>query len=243
MMPGRTMLRGGVRAGLVLLGGLCLLPSLQASGETPVEMHLALLAQAWGPETPERLEHFLEVRESISHLVFDRRYQIGIQQWALREAGTMPSFGPALFGVLSMRRETDQRLAERGLTMSDFLRMTILVYGRWLRAVREGPPPEVDVIRALQELEVGLERHLANNPPEKAGDLERLEQRLLAVRHQLRFLRPYNMDEAFKKRVLERIDPATRRWLEEHRERIEAVDFRYFDTAPPAREKTKKKET
>ncbi len=237
--PGARTALAGLAAILVCWA----MPVLAADPASPTDAQIELLATAWGPESPENLEHFLEVREGISHFVFDRRYQIGIQQWALREAGTMPSFGPALFGVLSMRRETDKLLEERGLTMRDFLRMTILVYGRWLRATREGPPPEVDVIRALQELQVGIERHLANNPPEKDGDRERLVQRLAAVKHQLRFLRPYNMDDDFKKRVLERIDPATRKWLEEHRERIEKVDFRYFDTAPPARDRPQKKAT
>jgi hypothetical protein len=44
-----------------------------------------------------------------------------------------------------------------------------------------------------------------------------------------------------KKATLEAIDPATRGWLEAHRKQVEALDWLYFDTAPPPRSEPKKK--
>ena len=227
--------------GLLLLWGL--IAALLAGGfavatpgeDDPVAKYRILLRTAWGPESPENLEKFLEIRQALSKYVFDDRYQNGIQQWALREAGTMPSFGPALFGVISMRRKTDEMLKERGLEMKDFQRMTMLVYGRWLRAVREDPPPENELSRALLELEAGLERHLEHNPPEESKKRAKLADRLAAVKHQLEYLRPFVMDQGTKRQVLARIDAGTRDWLEGHREQIESLDFRFFDTAPPPR--------
>lgn len=232
----RRLLAWGLAAALLAGGSVMAAPGK----DELVSRYRVLLRTAWGPETPENLEKFLEIRQALSKLVFDSRYQNGIQQWALREAGTMPSFGPALFGVISMRRETDGMLKERDLQMSDFQRMTMLVYGRWLRAVRDEPPAENKLLRALLELEVGLERHLERNPPEEAKERAKLEDRLAAVKHQLEYLRPFVMDEEMKKQVLARIDAGTREWLEAHREQIESLDFRFFDTAPPPRPRARK---
>ncbi len=199
--------------------------------EDPTEHFFWSLERAWGPESPETLEKYLEVREALQPIY--EQYEEGIQQWALRELGTKPTFGPSLLGMLRMRRERDRLLEEKGLTLPDWERLTILVYGRWLRAVRPDPPPEKRLVRILGELEIGLERHLRNNPPEDPREKKRLEERLAAVRHQRRCLVPFG--EMDKEKVLARIDPATRKWLEEHRDRIEAVDFRLLDTAPPPR--------
>ncbi len=231
-MTGRALALPLALALAVLLAGCGSGPGPEP--EDPTEHFFWSLDRAWGPESPETLEKYLEVREALAPIY--RQYEEGIQQWALRELGTRPTFGPSLLGMLRMRRERDRLLQEKGLSLPDWERLTILVYGRWLRAVRPDPPPEKRLVRVLGELEVGLARHLRNNPPEDPRERARLRERLAAVRHQRRCLAPFG--EMDKAAVLARIDPATRKWLEDHRERIEAVDFRLLDTAPPPRKKS-----
>lgn len=201
---------------------------------SPREEYFQLLDRAWGPEPPEKLEAFLVVREELRPIF--ERYHDGIIQWSLREAGTRPMFSAALFGVFKFRRELDQLLQEKVIDFDDYRRLSILVYGRWLRAVRDEVPPERHVARALQELDVGIERHLAHNPPATERERQALEERLAAVRHHLACVKHFAFSEADKREVIERIDPQTSAWLEQHRDRVEALDFGVFDTAPPSRE-------
>jgi hypothetical protein len=207
--------------------------------DDPVARHEALAAVAWGPESPEELTKYLECRSALKE-TYDNHQDV-IQNWALREAATGRVFGPALLGVVTMRKNVDTEAAKRGLTFDDFQRMTILVYGRWLRASRPGPVPEAGVVRTLKEMEVGLTRQLALAAAsgDVSIDTAALQARLDSVRHQARFLEPYaTMD---RKATLGAIDPATRTWLEEHRQEIEALDWIYFDTAPPPRSEPRKK--
>jgi hypothetical protein len=229
-----------MRASILLLLALfvlgaagCAAPA-EADGdlpEDPSERHLALLHRAWGPESPETLEHYLATREQIVDRY--RKFEHGLRQLALREASTQPLFGPALLGAGMLRKDLENALEERGLTFADYQRLTMLVYGRWLRAVRDQPLPERRVVRVLQELEAALERRLERNPPEAPEERAQLENRLASVRHQKRFVSEYIRYEPVE--VLERIDPATRSWLEEHRARIEDLDFGLFDTMAPPR--------
>lgn len=232
-----------LRVGLVFAAAVAPVQALaQAEGspsgdgtaeKTAAERYEEWLAGAWGPAPPEKLEAFLEVREAL--LPIFEKYSDGIVQWALREAGTQPMFGPGLMGVFRMRREIDDQLADKPIDFADYRQLTILVYGRWLRSVREDAPPERAVARALKELEVGLSRQLENNPPEDEDQRSRISDRLDAVRHHLRFIRHFAFSEEDKREILERIDPQTREWLSAHRERIESLDFGVFDTAPPSR--------
>jgi hypothetical protein len=241
-----TMLRAA-RSLLVFLKiatAVCALPALaqpepdgagDGSARIPAsEKYQKLLGAAWGPEPESRLEAYLEIREELKPIF--ERYAEGIVQWSLREAGTRPMFAPALMGVFRIRRTIDEQVEQRSLDFEDYQRLTVLVYGRWLRAVRESTPPERAVARALQELEVGLTRQLQNNPPEDPREREQISDRLEAVRHHLRFVRHFAFSETDKQKVLDRIDPGTREWLEANRERIESLDFGVFDTAPPPRE-------
>lgn len=207
--------------------------------DDPVARHEAIAAAAWGPESPEALQKYFESRRALKATYDD--YEDGIQNWALREAATGRVFGPTLIGVASMRKRVDDEAARRGLTFDDFQRMTILIYGRWLRASRPGPVPEEGVVRTLKEMEVGLTRQLALAAA--SGDISidtaALQARIDSIRHQVKFLEPYaTMD---KKATLDAIDPATRAWLEEHRKEVEDLDWLYFDTAPPPRSEPKKK--
>jgi hypothetical protein len=231
--------------GLLIAAGVGTAPVVAQTGadatadasaqKPPAEKYRALLDEAWGPEPPHQLESYLEIREEL--LPIFKKYADGIVQWSLREAGTRPMFAPALLGVYRIRARIDEMVEERSLDFEDYRRMTILVYGRWLRAARESAPPERAVARALQELEVGLARRLDNNPPEDERERHQVADRLEAVRHHLRFIRHFAFSEEDKQKVLERIDPETREWLEAHRERIESYDFGVFDTAPPSRER------
>lgn len=204
----------------------------------PVARHEAIAATAWGPESAEALQAFLESKRALKPTYDD--YEDGIQNWSLREAATGRVFGPSLIGVVSMRKRLDDEAAKRGLTFDDFQRLTILVYGRWLRASRPGPVPEEGVVRTLKEMEVGLTRQLAlaSSSDDISIDIAAIRSRLDSIRHQLRFLEPYaTMD---KEATLAAIDPATRSWLEQHRQEVEALDWRFFDTAPPPRPDPKK---
>ncbi len=208
-------------------------PSLATENPEVSQDYRVILDEAWGPETPDTLEKFLEVREGL--LPIYEQHEMPIQQWALREAATAPTLGPSLFAVFNMAKKVRSLSSERGLSYGDFLRLTYLVYGRWLRATKDEPQQEVFLLRALRELEVGLDRHITNNPPEDEAELAKLVVRLASVRHQIDFLRPFAFTD--KARVLARIDAKTRAWLEANRARIEKVDFRFFDTAPPPRDK------
>ena len=156
--------------------------------DDPVARHEALAAVAWGPESPEELTKYLECRSALKE-TYDNHQDV-IQNWALREAATGRVFGPALLGVVTMRKNVDTEAAKRGLTFDDFQRMTILVYGRWLRASRPGPVPEAGVVRTLKEMEVGLTRQLALAAAsgDVSIDTAALQARLDSVRHQARFL-------------------------------------------------------
>ncbi len=224
-----------VIGGLLAVGfALALVAPAFATADPKTEEDFrALIRAAWGPEKPEVLEHFLEIREGL--LPTYTKYEMPIQQWALREAGTAPTIGPSLLAIFSLAKKVRDLGAERNMGYGDYQRLTYLVYGRWLRAVREGEPREFFLIRALRELEQGITRHLANNPPEEPEELEELETRLASVRHQIEFLRPFAFRN--KQAVLDHIDPETRAWLEAHRERIEKLDFHFFDTAPPPRDR------
>ncbi|GAB4224219.1 MAG: hypothetical protein Kow0062_25620 [Acidobacteriota bacterium] len=192
-----------------------------------------LLRRAWGPEPPDVLERYLAVREQIAPRF--RKYETGLTQMALREASSRAMFGKAVLGAALMRKDLDRALEQAGLTFADWERLTILVYGRWLRAVRGTDPPERRVARILQELEVAIARHLENAPPADPDERRALEDRLASVRHQLRFTAPFALLDP--ERTLAAIDPDTRRWLEEHRERIESLDFGVFDTMAPPRDR------
>lgn len=202
--------------------------------ENPVARHEALLNQAWGPESAQDLQKYLDLRRELKD-TYDQ-FQDGIQQWSLREAGTAPLFGPAVLGVMNLRRRLDELLPKYGLTFEDYQRLTFLVYGRWVRAVADDPPPERRILRSLREMEIGVERTLAHNPPENETERLALENRLASIRHQARCVEPFGrMDKAA---TLERIDPETRVWMDEHREEIQKLSFGYFDTAAPPREET-----
>lgn len=234
-MSRRLILLTAALAGTVGAGCGALAPRLP---DDPVARREAIAAGAWGPESPEALQQYLESRRALKATY--ENYQDGIQTWALREAATGRVFGPALIGVASMRRKVEDEAARRGLTPDDFQRMTILVYGRWLRASRPGPVPEAGVVRTLKEMEVGLARQLAlaAASDDVSIDTAALQGRLDSIRHQAKFLEPYaTMD---KKATLEAIDPATKSWLEQHRAEIENLDWLFFDTAPPPRPEPKK---
>jgi hypothetical protein len=207
--------------------------------DDPTARHEAIARAAWGPESPETLQKYLESRAALDPIY--RNYEDGIQNWALREAATGRVFGPTLIGVASMRKRIDDEAGQRGLTFDDYQRLTILVYGRWLRATRDPPVPEERVVRTLKEIEVGLARQLENaaHSDDVSIDTAALEARLASVRHQAKYLEPYaTMD---RQATLDAIDPATRAWLGEHRAEIEKLDWAYFDTVPPPRAEEKKK--
>lgn len=207
----------------------------EPSAEDPVARHKWLFAKAWGPESPEVLASYLEVRKTIAPRF--HQYEDGLRQYALREVSTQAIFGPAMLGATLMRRDLERALEEHGLTFTDYQRLTILVYGRYLRASRAEAVPETRLVRVLQELEIALSRRLANNSPQSDTERQGLEERLASVSHQRLFLSPYAAMN--KERVLARIDPATKAWLDERRADIEALDFDIFDTLVPPREATK----
>lgn len=187
--------------------------------------------RAWGPESPETLQKYLEVRQALKPVYAANAD--GLEQHSLREASTRPILIAALKGLLDMRRQADTQVEARGLTLEDYQRLTILVYGRWLRAVRSQDPPEKRLTRVLQELEVAVSRRLERNPPVAANELKGEQARLASIRHQLRFVAPYGI--ADKTATLARLDTATKAWLEQHRAEIQECDFRLFDTAAPER--------
>lgn len=192
---------------------------------------LTLMSRAWGPESPDTLQKYLEVRQALKPIYVANAD--GLEQHSLREASTRPILLAALKGLLDMRREADTQLAARGLTMDDYQRLTILVYGRWLRAVRPEDPPEKRLTRVLQELEVAVSRRLEHSPPGSPNELKGEQERLASIRHQLRFVAPYGI--ADKTATLARLDTNTKTWLEEHRAQIQECDFKLFDTAAPER--------
>lgn len=200
-------------------------------GPNEAEMRRDLLREAWGPESPETLQTYLDIRRAVESRF--REHEDAITQLALRNAATRPVIGKAILGAGLLRGDIERELKEVGWTYSDFVRLNALVYGRWLRAVREGDPPEKRVVRVLSELQLGLRRQLDNNPPDNSRDLQSLRDELSSVEHQIEFLVPFaEMDKAV---VLETIDEPTKAWLSEHREEIEELDFGYFDTVPPPR--------
>lgn len=210
----------------------------KGSGSLPKDLtarHFALLDQAWGPESPETLQRFLEVRKEMKD--YYDRYREGIQQWALREASTTPTYGQTVLGLMAMRQRVDEVLPQHQLTFDDFQRLTFLVYGRWLRAVQEGPPPERRVLRILREMEIGVDRTLAQNPPANPKELSVLETRLASIRHQAKCIEPFGRMDKLK--TLDRLDPDTKIWLEAHRQEVEELSFGFFDTAAPPREEEK----
>jgi hypothetical protein len=196
-----------------------------------IQHTLMLMNRAWGPESPDTLQKYLEVRQALKPVYAANAD--GLEQHSLREASTRPILIAALKGLLDMRREADAQLATRGLTMDDYLRLTILVYGRWLRAVRSEDPPEKRVTRVLQELEVAVSRRLEHSTPGSPNELKGEQDRLASIRHQLRFVAPYGI--ADKTATLARLDTATKTWLEQHQAEIQECDFRLFDTAAPER--------
>lgn len=219
------------------LGAAACRPSGPPADEDPARRTARLMATAWGPESPAALEKYLAIRKELKP-IYDR-YQEGVVQWSLREAATRPSLTVALFGVMQLRRTLDEQLKKTGLTDEDYARMTMVVYGRWLRAVRTEDPPEKRPTRALQELAIGLERHLANNPPADEAERKKLEDHLAAVKFQVRYVAPYGLMD--KAQTLAKLDKATVSWLEQHRADVEAVDMRLFDTAAPPRQRAEKK--
>ncbi len=210
-------------------------PGAWADEESQVEHVRGLLEEAWGPEEPETLERYLEVRQALKPIFDDKKKRRALEQWALREVSTQGGLVHSIFTTLQARNELEAALSAQSLDFPTYQRLTILVYGRWLRAVREEPAPEIRICVMLQELEIGLARQLANNPPEEGRELNDLTERLAAVRHQLAFTKPFALRD--KAQVLEAIDADTRVWLEQHREAIEECDFGVFDTAAPARER------
>ncbi|RMG47543.1 MAG: hypothetical protein D6718_03425 [Acidobacteria bacterium] len=223
----------GVRRALALAAALA--AGAAVAGESPAELQSRLIDASFDPAAPEELEKFLEIRKALQP--YYKEHSFDLTQWALREAGTIPMWG-SLLRVTVMRKKLDELLEQHGLSFEQYMRLTFLVYGRWLRAVSDRPSPEAKLVRELAELAVGLQRHLANNPPEDPKARDRLQERLAAVRHQIAFVAPFAYETAAqKKAVLDRLDPATVAWLEEHREEIERCDFGVFDTAPPPRDK------
>jgi hypothetical protein len=207
------------------------------AAESPRTRSARLFETAWGPESPDALGKYLEVRRALKP-VFDRNAEAATQ-WAMREAGTRPLLLPSLFGVAQLRRTLDESLAKTGLSNDDYMRMTLLVYGRWLRSVRDEKPPEANVLRVLQEIALGTERHLAAHPPADAVEREKLSERLESARFQARYVAP--IATADRAATLARIDKPTAQWLEAHRKEIEDLDFGLFDTAAPPRDRPEKK--
>ncbi|MFN7964500.1 MAG: hypothetical protein U0V87_02285 [Acidobacteriota bacterium] len=196
---------------------------------------LVLMEQAWGPESADTLQKFLKVRQELKP-VFEANAE-AIEQHSLREASTRPLLIGAIKGLFELRRVVDSELKTQGLTMDDYQRLTILVYGRWLRSVRTEDPPEKRITRVLQELEVAVSRRVANDlfgsPKEKQSE----QDRLASIRHQLQFVAAFGL--ADKSATLARIDGPTKSWLEQHRKEIEDADFGLFDTAAPERTRPK----
>lgn len=230
----RGLLVAGVLLAIAVPAGRAAGPRDAAPRSNVAAHYVELLDRAWGPEPPERLAQFLEARRAIQPVY--ARYRDGIAQWALREASTRPLGYASIIGVLELRKALDAELARLGLSEDDYTRLAMLVYGRWLRAVRTEPAPEVHLLRSLQEIGVGLERQLKNHPPDDAATRAKLEDRLASVRFQARHVAVFALPA--KAEVLARIDGATRQWLEAHRAEVEAVDFDLFDTAAPPRPKS-----
>lgn len=230
MLVDRSSRAGRLAIALALVAGSlhCGPPPLPAD---PVSRYEALLNQAWGPESPAVLDKYLAVRKALQPKY--QQFEEAMTQHSLRELSTRPLIGAALFALVTMRRDADKLLKEQQLSFDDYQRLTILVYGRWLRATRQEDPPEKRMVRSLQELQVALERRLANQPPTDADALNGLNERIASVRHQLHFTIPFGLMD--KSATLAAIDPGTRNWLDEHRQEIEALDFRLFDTATPER--------
>jgi len=195
-----------------------------------LERHQSLWAAAWGPESPEKLQKFLDVRRAVVPLY--RESGETVQNWALQEASSLPALGQGALSVMHLLRTMKEEGEKVGLTQDDLDRLTMLVYARWLRAVSAEPPPERRTVRMLREMEVGIERHLANNPPPVERSRAALQRRLERVKRQAELLTPIAAMD--KRAVLERIDPATRRWCEQHRAEIEELTFGYLDTTPPS---------
>jgi hypothetical protein len=227
-------------AALLLAAPLLLVAGCRRSAgadETPAVRAARMFETAWGPERPDVLAKYLEVRRALKP-VFERNAEAATQ-WALREASTRPMLLPAMFGVAQLRRTLDESLARTGLGSDDYMRLPLLVYGRWLRADRDEDPPETRVLRTLQEVALGSERHLRAHPPADPVERGKLAERFEAARFQARYVAPIAaMDRAA---TLARIDRPTAQWLEAHRKEIEELDFGLFDTAAPPRDRPQKK--
>jgi hypothetical protein len=217
----------------VILGLLGLTMPVNSAADTADVRAWKLMNAAWGPEETEVLQKYLEIRTELKP-VFETHRE-GLTNHALREASVRPTIGAGVIGLLEMKNALEKLLREKGLTIDDYLRLTCLVYGRWLRAVRSDDPPERRVVRMLQELEFALSRRLRQNPPESPAERSKLEDRLDAVRYQLKFVAPFGLID--RAAVLARIDAGTKAWLESKRAQLEAADFGVFDTAAPERVK------
>ena len=227
------MLRLPIRSLLLLaLLSLAVMPVLADAGSSSAEHRLALFEKAWGPESPETLEKYLAVRQAIQQRM--EEYSGNVTQYALREASTHSALAPILMSVTLVRKGLEDALQAQGLEFDDYQRLTIMVYGRWMRASSEADAPEVRIVRTLQEIEVGLSRQIANGNFVDDDERELVESRHASVRHQARFLAPFAFMD--KETVLAGLDAGTVAWLEERRADFEAVDYGIFDTMAPQRE-------
>lgn len=223
----------------LLLVGLPFGVACQKGGgreEDAAAKYFRVLDSAWGPETPQNLEKFLAVREGL--LPIYQSHANWINELALRHAGGGALNADGMLGLVLMSKEMEQQLTKQGLTDEEFSRMTMLVYGRWLRASSSAPLVETKALRSLQEQQEVIKRRLANNPPTDPQEMKALKRRLDGINYQIPFMAVWGLMD--KKATLARIDPATAKWLTEHRSEIERLSFGDLDTAgptPPGEEK------
>lgn len=214
------------------LFSLAFVPVLADDSAGSAERRLALFDEAWGPESPEVLEKYLAVRQALQPRMTE--YAGNVTQYALREASTHSALAPILMSVTLVRKKLEDALQAQGLEFDDYQRLTILVYGRWLRATSDSEPPEARVVRTLQEIEIGLSRQIAHGNFASEEERKEAETRHASVLHQARFLAPYAFMD--KEAVLAGLDAGTVAWLESHRADFEEVDYGIFDTMAPQRE-------
>lgn len=203
---------------------------LSACVSQPQDAFWQTLEDAWGPESPEILEKYLAARESCVETYQD--FEIQITNWSMGEIGSSGRASLAALSVARFQSEIDKALEAQGLSKSDYYRLTTLVYGRWLRSVRDVPPREIRMVRVLQELLVAASR--IQQRAERNGEVrvaESAAQDVDLISKRIERLHPFAITD--KAGVLSRIDAGTREWLAEHRDRIEAASFGVFDTVPP----------
>jgi hypothetical protein len=167
----------------------------------------------------EELDRYLAVREAA--------YPVYARDGEIIEEGLYPGAGHDGWGTLkpmaALKTLIDTRaaaLGQQGMALDRYYRLTELVYLRFWRAVREGPPHEKRLVAALRRTIDSLDNPAPDEDPAELREREK-------VRTQLAFLE--SVLEADPRKTLEAIPAGALSLLQEGRERIGAIDMGLLD--------------